>query len=419
MIGIDIIRNNPDSVRIAMDNRGQAAQIDRVIELDATRRALIMQTDKLKSRRNDVSRNIGQQKNVPQELIEEMRRVGAQIKQADQEIKGSEEEIKKVLLEIPNIPDDDVPIGRDETSNVLVKTVGEKPSFDFTPLPHWELGVNLGIIDFERGAKLSGSRFYVLNGMGAKLQRALIDWMLDLHVDQNGYQEMYLPYMVNSESAIGSGQLPKFSDTMYHDAEDDLWMVPTAEVPLTNLHKNEIIDPGTLPIKYVAHTPCFRREKAAAGRDTRGIKRVHQFEKVELFQFVEPGFSGPALLQLMADAVQVCFQLGLHHRVVELCTGELGSVAAKSYDIEIWAPGSSEWLEVSSCSNCRDYQARRAKIRYRSSPESRPEFVHTLNGSGLALPRVLIGIIESGQQPDGSIVIPEVLHDYTGFKMID
>ena len=419
MIGIDIIRNNPDSVRIAMDNRGQAAQIDRVIELDATRRALIMQTDKLKSRRNDVSRNIGQQKNVPQELIEEMRRVGAQIKQADQEIKGSEEEIKKVLLEIPNIPDDDVPIGRDETSNVLVKTVGEKPSFDFTPLPHWELGVNLGIIDFERGAKLSGSRFYVLNGMGAKLQRALIDWMLDLHVDQNGYQEMYLPYMVNSESAIGSGQLPKFSDTMYHDAEDDLWMVPTAEVPLTNLHKNEIIDPGTLPIKYVAHTPCFRREKAAAGRDTRGIKRVHQFEKVELFQFVEPDFSGPALLQLTADAVQVCFQLGLHHRVVELCTGELGSVAAKSYDIEIWAPGSSEWLEVSSCSNCRDYQARRAKIRYRSSPEGRPEFVHTLNGSGLALPRVLIGIIESGQQPDGSIVIPEVLHEYTGFKMID
>ena len=224
---------------------------------------------------------------------------------------ATEEEIKKVLLEIPNIPDDDVPIGRDETSNVLVKTVGEKPSFDFTPLPHWELGVNLGIIDFERGAKLSGSRFYVLNGMGAKLQRALIDLMLDLHVDQNGYQEMYLPYMVNSESAIGSGQLPKFSDTMYHDSEDDLWMVPTAEVPLTNLHKNEIIDPGTLPIKYVAHTPCFRREKAAAGRDTRGIKRGHQFEKVELFQFVEPDFSGPALLQLTADAVQVCFQLGL------------------------------------------------------------------------------------------------------------
>ena len=419
MIGIDIIRNNPESVRLAMDNRGQAAQIDRVIELDATRRALIMQTDKLKSRRNDVSRNIGQQKNVPQELVEEMRRVGAQIKQADQEIKGSEEEIKKVLLDIPNIPDDDVPIGRDEAANVLVKTVGEKPSFDFTPQPHWELGVNLGIIDFERGAKLSGSRFYVLNRMGAKLQRALIDWMLDLHVDQNGYQEMYLPYMVNSESAIGSGQLPKFSDTMYHDVEDDLWMVPTAEVPLANLHKNEIIDPGTLPIKYVAHTPCFRREKAAAGRDTRGIKRVHQFEKVELFQFVEPDFSGTALLQLMADAEQVCFQLGLHHRVVELCTGELGSVAAKSYDIEIWAPGSSEWLEVSSCSNCRDYQARRAKIRYRSSPESRPEFVHTLNGSGLALPRVLIGIIESGQQADGSIVIPEVLHEYTGFKMID
>ena len=418
MISIELIRDNPDEVRRALGKRVQHVPIDRILDLDARRRGLIAEADGLRARRNEVSRQLGRTEDRPPELIEEMRQVGARIKDLEVEARSVEEELGPLLLELPNIPDEDVPVGADESGNVVLRTAGELPSFSFEPLPHWELGERLDIIDLRRGAKLSGSRFYVLKGKGARLQRALISWMLDLHVEEHGYQELYLPDLVSRETATGSGQLPKFADTMYHDEKDDLWMVPTAEVPLTGLHADEILPPGQLPISYVAHTPCFRREKAAAGRDTRGIKRVHQFEKVELYKFVEPADSRAALDSLVGEAEAVCLRLGVPHRVLQLCTGELGVAAVKTFDLEMWAPGSDEWLEVSSCSNCTDFQARRANIRYRAEAGARPQFVHTLNGSGLGLPRVIVAIIENYQQPDGSIAIPEVLHPYTGFDRI-
>jgi len=311
-----------------------------------------------------------------------------------------------------------VPAGRDEKDNILVRSWGEPRGFDFEPAPHWKLGESLGIIDFERGVKLSGSRFYVLKGSGARLQRALISFMLDFHTAEHGYQEVYPPFMVKRECMVGSGNLPKFADNLYHDEEDDFWFVPTAEVPLTNLHRDEIIPPGVLPLYYVAHTACFRREKMSAGKDTRGIKRGHQFDKVELYKLTGPATSGEELEKLVRDAEQVCQKLELPYRVLELCTADLGFAAQKTYDIEVWAPGCREWLEISSCSNCGDFQARRTNIRYRPTPDSRPQFVHTLNGSGLALPRVVIAVMETYQRSDGSITIPEVLQPYVGEKVI-
>ncbi len=418
MISIELLRRDPDIVREAMRRRGQDAPIDQVLELDARRRACIAEADNLRARRNEVSKQIGQMRTRPPELIEEMRQVGARIKALEDETKELDEKINTLLLTIPNIPRDDVPLGANETQNVVVRQVGEPAPLPFEPVPHWDLGERLDIIDFQRGVKLSGSRFYVLKGKGAKLQRALIQWMLDVHTREHGYQELYLPYLVSRDIPLGSGQLPKFADTMYHDAEDDLWLIPTAEVPITSMHKDEILPPGVLPLYYVAHSPCFRREKAAAGKDTRGIKRVHQFEKVEMYKFVEPDRSDAELDRLVADAEDLCVRLGIPHRVVQLCTGDLGFSAVKTYDIELWAPGSKEWLEVSSCSNCADFQARRAYIRYRPEAGARPQFVHTLNGSGLALPRVIIAILENFQQPDGSVIVPEVLRPYTGFDRI-
>ena len=418
MISIERIRDEPDLVREAMAKRGEDVPIERILELDRARRAAIVEADGLRARRNEVSRLLGRTQERPPELIEEMRGVGDRIKDREEHIRKAEEEIHSLLLDIPNTPAADVPLGEDETGNVVVRSLGELPSFSFEPLPHWELGERLGIIDFQRGVKLSGSRFFVLMGKGAKLQRALISWMLDLHTQQHGYQEVYLPDLVNRASAIASSQLPKFADTMYSDAEDDLWLVPTAEMPITSLHRDEILSPGTLPLSYVAHTPCFRRERAAAGRDTRGIKRVHQFEKVEMYKLVEPAESEAELDKLTADAEKVCVRLGIPHRVLELCTGDLGFASVKSYDVEMWAAGCGEWLEVSSCSNCTDFQARRASIRYRPEEGARPRFVHTLNGSGLALPRVIIAILENFQQPDGSVQVPEVLLPYTGFDTI-
>ena len=418
MISIELIRSAPDTVRHAMESRGEELPIDRILDLDGRRRVAISEADSLRARRNDVSGRLGQTKERPPELIEEMRKVGTRIKALEDDIRTIEGELEAHLLMIPNVPADDVPVGDDETGNTEIRTAGEPPTFDFEPLPHWELGERLDVIDFQRGAKLSGSRFYVLKGKGARLQRALVSWMVDLHIEEHGYQEVYLPYLVSRETATGSGQLPKFAETMYHDDKDDLWMVPTAEVPITGLHGDEILPPGALPISYVAHTPCFRREKAAAGRDTRGIKRVHQFEKVEMYKFVEPEDSYSELDGLVADAEDVCIRLGVPHRVLQLCTGELGIASAKSYDLEMWAPGSGEWLEVSTCSNCTDYQARRSSIRYRPEPGARPRLVHTLNGSGLGLPRVVIAIMENFQQPDGSVIIPEVLRPYTGFDRI-
>ena len=419
MIDIQLIRNRPDEVRDAMRRRNEDAPLDRITELDADRRTAIVEADELRARRNEVSRQIGQTRERPQELIDEMRQVSARIRTLEETIRTLESEINALLLSIPNIPLDDVPPGADESANVVKYIKGEAPHFDFEPLPHWELGENLGIIDFQRGAKIAGSRFFVLKGKGARLQRALIDWMLDTHTREHGYEELYLPNIATTESATANSNLPKFADTMYRDDEDDLWLLPTAEMAITNMHRDEILQPDTLPLKYVAHTPCFRREKAAAGRDTRGIKRVHQFEKVEMYRFVEPHESDAALQSLLSEAETICARLGVRYRLLELCAGDIGFQSARTYDIEMWAPGCDEWLEVSSCSTCTDFQARRASIRYRPENGARPRFVHTLNGSGLALPRVIIAILENYQQADGSVIVPEVLRPYTGFDVIE
>ena len=419
MINIQLIRNRPDEVREAMRRRHEDAPLDRIAELDTDRRTAIVEADELRARRNEVSRQIGQTRERPQELIDEMRQVSARIRTLEETIRSLESEINALLLAIPNIPLDDVPPGADESANVVKYIKGEAPHFDFDPLPHWELGENLGIIDFQRGAKIAGSRFFVLKGKGARLQRSLIDWMLDTHTSEHGYEELYLPNIATTESATANSNLPKFADTMYRDDEDDLWLLPTAEMAITNMHRDEILQPDTLPLKYVAHTPCFRREKAAAGRDTRGIKRVHQFEKVEMYRFVEPHESDDALQSLLSEAETICARLGVRYRLLELCAGDIGFQSARTYDIEMWAPGCDEWLEVSSCSTCTDFQARRAAIRYRPEHGARPRFVHTLNGSGLALPRVIIAILENYQQADGSVVVPEVLRPYTGFDVIE
>ena len=419
MISIDLIRRDPDLVRQAMRNRAADVPLDEILSLDEERRSLIVQADALRARRNEVSREMGRSKERPQELIEEMRSAGSQIKELEERLRSTGDKLDGLLLSVPNIPDDSAPVGPDEAANVVVKTVGELPSFDFEPEAHWDIAERLGIIDFERGVRLSGSRFFVLTGAGAKLQRALISFMLDIHVERHGYTEVYLPYMVNRETVLASGHLPGFQEEMYHDEEDDLWMVPTAEAAITSLHRDEILTAEDLPRYYVAHTPCWRREKASAGRDTRGIMRVHQFDKVEMYKFVEPDRSADELDSLVAAAEAVVEALEIPYRVLELATGDMASPAVKSYDIEMWAPGADRWLEVSSCSNCTDYQARRGRVRYRPEAGARPRLVHTLNGSGLALPRVIISILENYQQPDGSVQIPEALRPFTGFGRIE
>jgi seryl-tRNA synthetase len=336
----------------------------------------------------------------------------------EDQVRLLEVQINDILLSLPNIPHSSAPAGEGEEDNLIIRTWGTPKQFSFTPAQHWDIGERLGIIDFERGVKLSGSRFYTMSSYGARLERAAASWMLDLHGQNHGYTELMLPIIVKREVMEGSGNLPKFADNLYHDDEDDLWLVPTAEVPITNLHRDEILDPESLPLYYVAQTPCFRREKAAAGRDTRGIKRVHQFNKVEMYKFVTPETSDNELESLLADAEDVCQKLDLPYRIIEICTGDMSFPSAKSYDIEVWAAGCEEWLEVSSCSNCTDFQARRANVRYRPADGARPEFVHTLNGSGLALPRIIIAILENNQQEDGSIQIPQALRPYTGFDVI-
>ena len=418
MLDIQVIREHPERVKNALQRRGESIDLDKIIDFDERRKVVIQERDELRGRRNSVSKKIGALKTKPQELISEMRDIGDRIKTLEAETRNIEDDLSKILLLLPNIPNAETPDGDDENDNVVIRTSEITRSFDFVPLPHWEIGENLGIIDFERGAKISGSRFYILKGKGAILQRALISWMLDIHVRENGYEEMYLPDLVNQATAAGSGQLPKFADNMYHDEIDDLWLVPTAEVPITGLYSGEIIEPGLLPLRYVSHTPCFRREKAAAGRDTRGIKRVHQFEKVEMYKLVEPENSERELEGMLADAETICKKLDIPHQVKLLCTGDLGFAANKTYDIELWAPGCQEWLEVSSCSNCGDFQSRRANIRYRQQLGDRPKFLHSLNGSGLGIARVLIAVLENYQQSDGSVIVPEVLRPYTGFEVI-
>jgi len=417
MLDIKLIRDDPEFVKRELGKVGfPESEIDSLLEIDRQRRLFMHETESLKAQRSSRSQEI-RKMNDPQErekAVSEMRALGDRIGQLEKETSEFEELFQRRLLEIPNLPHPQVPVGHDEHDNVIVRTVGDLPSFPFPPKPHWELGEKLGIIDFERGVKVSGSRFYVLKGLGARLQRALISWMLDVHAQEHGYTEVYPPAMVKRECLVGTGNLPKFGENLYHDHEEDFWFVPTAEVPVTNLYRDEIFESSRLPVCHVAYTPCFRREKMSAGRDVRGIKRGHQFDKVEMIKFVAPETSDAALDSLVNNAEDICQRLGIPHRVIQMCTGDLSFVAAIKYDIEMWAPGCQEWLEVSSCSNFRDFQARRAKIRYRSAVGAKPEFVHTLNGSGLGLPRTLIAVLETYQQEDGSVVIPSVLRPYMG-----
>ena len=418
MIDIQLIRSQPELVQQSSERRGSQFSVMELVELDRKRRAAILEIDTLRAKRNEVSREISGGERRSTDLIEEMRNVGSRIKLLEQGERDLASRLEKILLDIPNLPSESSPEGLEASSNTIVRRVGELPTFDFEPKPHWEIGQNLGIIDSQRAVKLSQTRFYVLKGEGAILQRALINWMLNFHTMEHKYTELYLPYMVNRATVIGSSHLPHFEENMYHDREDDLFMVPTAEAPITGLFRDEIIDASELPMRFVAHTPCWRREKFSAGRDTRGIKRVHQFDKVELYKFVVPETSYAELESLVKDAEEVCIRLGIPHRVLELCAGDLGFAASKSYDVEMWGAGSQEWLEVSSCSNCTDFQSRRSAIRYRPTGGGRPKLVHTLNGSGLAIPRVLIAVMEANQQEDGSIVVPEVLRPFTGFERI-
>ena len=412
MLDIKLIREKPELVRQALEKRGDSFALDSIIEIDSRYRSLLRQTEELRAKHNEASKQLSKSKERPPELIAQMRQLGEQISSLQQQTKEAKANLDSLLLELPNMPHPSVPLGRGAADNVVVRTWGKPKEFPFKPLPHWELGKKLDIIDFQQGVKLSGTRFYVLKGLGARLQRALISLMLDVHVDEHGYKEIYPPFMVKRECMVGSGNLPKFGDNLYHDEQDDFWFIPTAEVPLTNLHRDEILSADSLPLHYVAYTPCFRREKMSAGTDTRGIKRGHQFDKVELYKLTSPQGSDDALEKLVADAEDICRRLAIPYRVVQLCTGDLGFVSCKTYDIEMCAPGCAEWLEVSSCSNCSDFQARRANIRYRPEAGAKSEFVHTLNGSGLALPRVLIAVLENYQQADGTVLIPEVLEPY-------
>jgi len=415
MLDINLIRENPQRVVQALKVRGEDEfVVAHIRALDARWREDLARCETLKAERNRESKRIGK---LPagqgrDELIERMRTVGDQVKELDASSAELREQIDALMLGVPNVPVDGVPEGADEEANVVVRVEGTAPEFDFAPKAHWDLGPELGILDFERGARLSGSRFYVLMREGAQLQRALINWMLDEHLNRHGFVEAYPPFMVRSDCLRGTGQLPKFGDNLYHDAEEDLWLIPTAEVPLTNLHGGEILAEDDLPLRYTAYTACFRREKMSAGKDVRGIKRGHQFDKVEMVMYCTPEQSDAELAHLLNAAEDVCRGLELPYRVKELCTGDLCFQARRSYDVEVYAAGCDEWLEVSSCSDCGDFQARRANIRYRPTGGGGPGFVHTLNGSGLALPRTLIAVIENYQQADGSVVVPDALRPY-------
>jgi len=418
MLDINLIRETPDIVRKALQDRQMdPAPIDSILQLDERRRALLSQVEVLKAERNTVSKEIGliKEATARQSRIEAMRIVGEKIAELDKQIADVETELNALTSALPNIPDARVPYGKDDSENVVIKTVGEPRKFDFTPKPHWELGPALGILDFERGTKITGSRFYVLQGAGARLQRALIAWMLDLHTSSGqGYQEEYLPFMVKTAVVYGAGQLPKFADNLYKDHEEDYYFVPTAEVPLTGLHMDEILEEASLPKLYTAYTPCFRREKMSAGRDVRGIKRGHQFDKVEMYIYCKPEDSEAMHQKMLKDAEETCALLGIPYRVKRLCSGDIGFAAALTYDLELWAPGCDEWLEVSSISNVTDFQTRRANIKYRPADGGKAKFLHTLNGSGLGLPRTLIAVMENYQQADGSIIVPEILRPWMG-----
>jgi seryl-tRNA synthetase len=418
MLDIRRLRSEPDAVRRALARRDPElpAAVDRVMEVDERRREALGVVNDLKAERNEASKRVGELKRAGDDadgIIARTKELGERISELDEVVRDADDEIRRVLLDVPNMPLDEVPSGG-EDDNVVLCTWGEAAVFDFEALAHWDLGERLGVLDLARGAKVSGSGFPVLRGLGARLQRGLINFFLDVHTGEHGYTELRVPYLVTPESMTGTGQLPKFSDESYRVERDDLWLVPTAEVPVTNLHRDELLSADELPIKYTAYSPCFRREAGAAGKDTRGLLRVHQFDKVELVRYELPERSREALEELTRHAEVLLERLGLHHRRLLLATGDLGRSGALTYDLEVWAPGVGRWLEVSSCTTFTDYQARRARIRFRRSQADKPELVHTLNGSGLALPRVIAALLETYQEADGSVALPEVLHPYVG-----
>ena len=416
MLDVKYIRDNIESVEARLATRGGGVSLAGFRQLDERRRELLLQSETLKALRNKVSEEISRikDKSQAQGRIIEMREVSQQVKGLDDQLRGVEEELQQILLTVPNIPHPDAPLGTSESDNVEVRKWGVPPRLAFTPKPHWELGESLGILDFERGTKIAGARFTLSRGAGARLERALINFMLDLHTERHNYVEMLPPFMVNRESMTATGQLPKFEDDLFHLDEPDYFLIPTAEVPVTNIHRGEILRGADLPLYYTAYTPCFRKEAGSYGKDTRGLIRQHQFNKVELVKFVRPDTSDAELEKLLADAEKVLQILELPYRVMALCTADIGFSAAKTYDIEVWLPGQDTYREISSCSSFGDFQARRAGIRYREDEKAKPEFVHTLNGSGLAVGRTLVAILENYQQADGSIAIPEVLRSYMG-----
>lgn len=422
MLDLKFVRENPEVVEEAIKKRGGQVSLDQFLALEKQRRQLLQEVEQLRNRRNVVSKTIAQKKRAGedvQDLIEQMRVVSQQIKELDDRLKAVEEDIQKALLNIPNIPHPSVPVGQSSEDNVEVRRWGEPRRFSFEPKPHWEIAEKLGILDFERAGKVSGARFTFYRGLGALLERALINFMLDLHTQEHGYVELFPPFLVNSDSMTGTGQLPKFAQDMFKVEDHDLYLIPTAEVPVTNIYRDEILDGSQLPIYHCAYSACFRAEAGAHGRDTRGLIRQHQFNKVELVKFTTPETSYEELEKLTHDAERVLQLLGLPYRVVVLCTGDLGFSSAKTYDLEVWLPSFNEYKEISSCSNFEDYQARRANIRFRSEPKAKPRYVHTLNGSGIAVGRTVAAILENYQNEDGSVSIPEKLQPYMrGIKKI-
>lgn len=422
MLDIRRLRAEPDAVKEAIAKRDPAlpAVIDAILAHDADRREALGEVNDLKAERNAASKKVGELKRAGEnadELIARTREVGERIASLDERVRTADEEIRASLLAVPNTPLERVPVGT-EAANETLSTWGEPRTFDFDARPHWDVGERLGILDLPRGSKISGSGFPVLRGAGARLQRGLINFFLDTHTGENGYTEVRVPYLVTAESMTGTGQLPKFSEESYYSERDDLWLVPTAEVPVTNLHRDELLDLDELPVRLTAYSPCFRREAGAAGKDTRGLLRVHQFDKVELVRYEVPERSPEALEELTREAEVLLERLGLHYRRVLLATGDLGQSGAMTYDLEVWAPGVEKWLEVSSCTTFTDYQARRANLRFRRAQSEKPEFVHTLNGSALALPRIVAAILETYQEEDGSVSLPEVLHPYVGSERL-
>lgn len=415
MLNLRTVREQPDTVKAALRRRGMDVDLSRLQTLDEERRSAIQEAETLKNTRNTRSKEIGKLAREGLDissLKEEMREIGDRIQALDEQVRSLDDALRDAVLTLPNLPHTTTPDGTSDDDNEVVRTVGACPEFSFTPRPHWDVGADLGILDFEHGAAMTGAGFPVLLGDGARLQRALIQFMLDVHVREHGYREILPPFLCNKEAMTGTGQLPKMAEDMYHLEEDGLYLIPTAEVPITNFYRERIIEED-LPISMTGYTPCFRREAGAAGRDTRGLIRLHQFDKVEMVKFVEPESSYEELEILMGHAEDILQRLGLQYRVLSLCAGDISFAAAKCYDLELWAPGYEGWLEVSSCSNFEDFQARRAGIRYRGK-DGKPAFVHTLNGSGVALPRLMVALLECGQQEDGSVLLPEAIRPYMG-----